>query len=152
MKRTAVILLTAALITSPVGGAAEAKKKKGKKTQKIERVASAAYDAPAPGVAGVLSGGNCGSPNTGCAQFMVGQGETFASFKIVDGSGQAATGAIATDDGSYQGYFCGATDAPFPVTAGATYTVWVHNGPSVENACPGVATSGTVEATFTNFE
>lgn len=149
MKRIAVLILSAVLLTTLAGGV-DAKKK----PRRVSRQATANYDTPAPGLSGGPWAGNCGSPSTGCTVFGTGAGESYASFVIEDASGQATSGSVWRGSGTnleLLAQFCGETTEPVQIPAGESITVTAHTGPSPSNTCPGVATSGAVTATFSNL-
>lgn len=148
MKRSFIIAILAILIVGSIAVTADAKKKK---PRRVERQATAAYDTPMPGVAGVHEVGYCGSPNTGCAQFPTGAHDRFAMFEISDASGLPPTAAVHKSPSEPPiAVFCGKTEEPIAIPAGGV-TVTIHVGPSPENICQGAATSGTVTATFSNL-
>ena len=140
--------LLAILIVGSISAAADAGRKKVRKT---ERQATATYDTPMPGVAGVHEVGFCGTPSVGCAQFATGADDRYAMFEIADASGLPPTAAVHVSPSEPPlAVFCGKTEEPIKIPAGGV-TVTVHVGPSPENICLGAATSGTVTATFSNL-
>jgi hypothetical protein len=122
---------------------------------KTERKAEGTYASPVVGIAGI--GYACGM---GCVEFPTTPEEAYVSVEIVDDSGQPAGAALAQDvDGDGVGDIfatvCGKTDAPIAITPGLPLTVAVGAGVVVDvavppGACPSVATSGKVLATFSN--
>lgn len=153
MKRGTVITLSIALVISMSAAAADAgknkKRKKRKKDRRIERVASATYDLPAPGIPTIFRGGNCGSPNTGCAEFSTIGRERFVKIEVADGSGQPAYAEV-TSGSTLLAAICGTTDGALNVGRGVTFTVWVQAPPD-PTVCPTPGTSGTVKATLSNL-
>ena len=146
MRKLVVGLTVAAVGLVPVLSADAAKKPK-----RVQRVVSSAYDAPAPGVAGIASGGNCGSPNTGCAKVTLASNERYISVEITDSSGLPASGAIYSAQTTLVGTFCGKTEEALLVDPGVELTIWAHAGPTDSNPCPGVATSGSIVSTLSNL-
>lgn len=105
----------------------------------------------------------CVSHDVGCVTFLARPRETYVRIRIRDGSGTPVYGLLDVDfdgDGPIGGYrmaFCGRSRR-ISIPGGATLTVSVRNAIVVrpvffiplipDLACPGVATSGTVRATF----
>lgn len=149
MKKVMLALMIGSLGVVPILQADAAKRPK-----RVERLVSVAYDTPAVGVAGVAVGGNCASPNTGCSAIVVGPKERFLSVEITDASGLPATGAIWAGEAPESillDTFCGITEEPVVVEPGTQVTVWAHVGPAPDNACPGVATSGSINSVLSNL-
>ena len=152
MRKSITVLLAASLAIGAFSAPmADAKKKKKKKKQVI-RAAEATYDSPAIGHPNVIVG--CIGAN-GCATFGVGAKERFASFNIVDSSGTPVYGVGGQDldgdqlaDTSFE--FCGTTEKPVPVEPGYEINIFLSPVTGADPVCPGVATSGTVEAKFSN--
>jgi hypothetical protein len=150
MKRSIALVLVALLAAAAMAGTADAgkKRKKRKKVRRIERVAELGYDAPAPGIPSLFRGGNCGSPNTGCAEFTSLGRERYVKIEIEDTNGQAVYAEIISGD-QLVDRFCGSNEA-LKIGGSATFTVWVQAPPD-PTVCPAPATAGTVTATFSNL-
>ena len=142
------LCLAASIYSAPVEA-----KRRPKKVKKITREATVHYDTPGLGVAGLLVWTpNCGVPNNGCAYFQSSTREAYVDIEIIDDSGKDATGAIIVDGGE-DIVFCGSTPEPVAIEPGSRVHVTVHVGPGHGGPadCIGVATSGTVKATFSNI-
>ncbi len=155
MRKSLTALLALALVAGAFAApAAEAKKKK-KKPKRVERTVEAAYETPVIGVAGLAS--LCSPPN-GCANFSVAQQEQYIKVDVVDSSGTEVLFSMSQDvdgDGSgnifYRG--CGSTGEAVPITAGLELRVSVYEGGGAASSgpCVGVASRGTITATFSNL-
>ena len=158
MKRTITVVLILGLIASmALAAPAQAKKKKKKLPVKIERVVEYDYQAPSPGVSGVVGG--CltvlGVEGTACVDTPTGAGEVFVKVKVEDASGQATNFDLAQDsDADNPGLEifasgCGETADAIPIEEALALRVSVTavGGPD----CPGVATTGHVTITLSNM-
>lgn len=119
-----------------------------------------AYDAPAPlafvSAGGVGVGGHlCGDLESGTAQeghgclvFRPRRNERYVSLEVTDSTGLPAPGYVAQFAGPLRDglFFCGELP-PTEVVPGLELQVVIHAA-RVEPACPGTATSGTVQATY----
>ena len=152
-KRSIVTLLVLGLVLGALVGAADAKKKKKKK---VERKVEYEYTVPSPGVSGVV--GACmavlGVDGTACSDISTATTETYVKVTVTDATGQPTNFDLAqdTDPGTPAleifASGCGATDAAVPITPGLPLRVSVSSAGGPD--CPGVATTGTVEAVLTN--
>lgn len=150
MKRSLIVFMAAGLIAGSVA-TAEAKKK----PQRTTRTVQASYDSP---VLGIYA--RCGEPGVGCTSFSGGPNERFITAKVEDAHGlpvyvlirSAASGAFGEGTKTY-GEFCGETTEPIEVPPGGKFEFMVGSAASVYLAgCePGVATTGTITATFSNL-
>ncbi len=155
MRKPFMVLLACSLLTSAfVAPSAEAKKKKKKK--RVERKVEATYQAPAAGSG--PTGGLCSPGNFGCVVFPLARGEQFAKVEIEDSTGTDiyATLGQDTDDNPMTietvGSFCGSTgEEPLAIRPGLEVYVSVYTGPGTDPPCAGVASSGSVKATFSNL-
>jgi hypothetical protein len=144
-------LLIVAVVAGLVGGAvatAEAGKKKMPK--KVERVAEAAYIAPAR-VYWAPTGDNIGG-----ARFATGANESYVSVTIEDAAGMDVSAALGQDpegDNTVSTTdFCTSTEEPMPIDPGLELTVFVYVGPCTSPApAPAFATQGKIVATFSNI-
>ena len=156
MKRSIAVVLMLGLIAS-MALAAPAQAQKKKKIVKLERVVEYDYQAPSPGVSGVV--GACltviGIDGTACQDTPTGAGEVFVNVKVEDASGQPTNFDLAQDsDAANPGLEifasgCGETDGAIPIEEALALRVSVTavGGPD----CPGVATTGHVTITFSNL-
>lgn len=149
MKRF-LILFTALGLLAGVVATAEAKKKPQRTTRTVE----GSYDSP---VLGLL--GKCAeSDGLGCVSFSVGDKEHFVTAKVHDAHGlpvfvlirSTASGAFGEGSETY-GTFCGETTEPIAVPSGAQLEFWVGAAASVYGCQLGIATFGTISATFSNL-
>lgn len=146
MRRIVWIALAATLLAGSLLSPVEAAKKKKKPPK--PRTASAAYASPAAGVGGV--GGVCTEGN-GCVTFGTSSEEAFVKVEGIDASGQPVFLRVGQDDpsGSFSGIanVCGSSAEAIPIMPGQPVQVFIYSV-GVDPPCPGPATSGTVEATF----
>ena len=153
MKRAIVLCLILGLVFGSIATAeAGKKKKKKKKSAPYVRVVEGTYDRPAPGIGGVVTvsgqGGTLDAPSAA--------NERFLSIEIVDDAGQPVYWGLSHQDENGDGAGdivtggCGSTETPLEIVPGYSYTITVTTGPGAEApTCPGVATSGTIKAIFT---
>jgi hypothetical protein len=148
MRRSLSILVTGALIAGSVAAlpADAAKKKKPKK-----RSVTATYDSPAIGAreaTGICSGAN------GCATFIPGPKERSVVLDIKDALGTPVSITVGQDTDPSTATVevvartCGGKTEAIPIQPSTTVTVWLWVAPGVNPPCPGVASSGSVKATF----
>jgi hypothetical protein len=123
------------------------------------RRATATYTSPAVGLLGQGGFGQCdGEDGVGCVLFFTRPNEHHVTVKVTDQSGQPVYATVVqskTNPGGYglvqgtqRGAFCGKTKKPISITGGQRVAVYLYEGPGPDG-CPGVATQGTVKATFT---
>jgi hypothetical protein len=154
MRKMIVVAVVIGLLAGAVVAPAEAKKKKVKKNAKIVRVVEGGYDNPAIGVPGVVGTSTLG----GAVEFPVYPTESYISVAITDDGGQPVTATLSqntdTSDDSWEIFatICGKTEQPLVVAPGVTVRISVYTmpGPDQPN-CTGPASSGTIEATFSNL-
>jgi hypothetical protein len=155
-------LLTTVLMGSLILGAILAPGA-GATKKVVKRGAKHTYQVPAIGQADV--GGFCPDDAAveSCARFPTKRRERFVKVKITDASGTPVTGTLShpdsNDDGFVEslGYFCGKSKKVaiqggqelivFPYMVGSSGALERLGGPE---QCPGVATTGTIKATFSN--
>ena len=151
MRKLIVLLAVAALAAASVAGSPADAKKKKKKKKVVIRTAEAAYDSPAIGareVTGVCSGSN------GCATFPVGANERSLVLEVTDQLGQPVALTVGQDTDTSNATTevvaktCGGKTEPIAIEPGVEVMVWMWVAPGVTPPCPGVATTGTVKATF----
>lgn len=154
MKRSLVLMMIVGMIFGSIATAEAAKKKKPKK---VERTVEVAYQTPSPGISGLL--GACmavlGVDGTACIDVPIGGDEAFVSVSVTDATGRPTNFDLAQDSDAGRPGFeifasgCGETTEPIAVTPGLAVRVSVTaiGGPD----CPGVATTGTISATFSNL-
>lgn len=154
MKRILILVLALGLVFGSIATAEAGKKKKKKKPVKITREAQGSYDAPTP----VAVGGCAQTGAIGCVTIPTGPGEIYVTATVTDATGTPVPVSVQADlDGNNQsdmtyGAFCGSTEEPLLVDAGATIQFWVGLTPgSATLGCPGFATSGTVDVVFSNM-
>ena len=152
MKRLVVVVMVVGLIVGALGVEASAKKKKKKKKPapvvRVERVESAEYSAP--GFVEPVenySANVCAGP-VGCLSFLAQAADRYVSIAVTDKSGTPSPVKVAIGDGDATVY-CGKTDAPIKLSAGAE--VYVTVGITAPQGCQGAATAGLVKATFSNL-
>ncbi len=153
MRKAILIALTAALVTAALSVPAGA----AKKTKKMQRKVELTYTEPAFGTAGVglcFQGSSCvffGNPAPK---------ERYVNVEIEDDLGQPVYASVIQDtngDGSYLPPddlivdICGKTTDAVKIEANKPVSVWIWQGPGVKTPCPGVASAGTVTATFSNL-
>ena len=148
-KATLFTLIGCLAISMAWSQAADAKVKKPRKV-------SGTYASPAIGAAGFGGGGCAPTDGTGCVEFITKPTEHFVTISITDQSGTAVFASVSQDketgDGVHQtvavGDICGKTTAKLPITGGYPVDVFIWEGPGPEPPCAGIATQGTVKATF----
>ena len=150
--RRAIVSLSVAALACSVMWSAAAQAKAVGHTNKVT------YSSPAIGLFGLGTGSCSGEDGLGCVQFNVNRSERHVSLKIKDQSGQPVYATYTQDNtqaggygpvlGSSGGDFCGSTKKPVSIKPGQRLTVFLFEGPGPDG-CPGVATQGTVTATFT---
>jgi hypothetical protein len=151
--RRAVVTLGAVALACSVLWAQGAEAKSSSRTNTVT------YSSPAVGLLGSPATGACsGEDGLGCVEFNVTKAEHHVSLKITDQSGQPVYATYSQDKtdaggygpivGSMDGGFCGKTKKPVSIKPNQRLTVFLYEGPGPDG-CPGVATSGTVTATFT---
>ena len=158
MKKILSVLLMVGLVVGSLAMPAEAgKKKKKKKVVRVERTVEAVYQAPAIG--SPATGGACPNATNSCAEIATGPEDKFVKVTVTDATGTPVAFSLAqdTDEATLgsevdMGVFCGTTgDTPVAVQAPGVSLlsfVWLFG----EVTCPGgVATTGTVSATFSNL-
>jgi hypothetical protein len=152
MRRVVVLALVAGLIAGPLLAPAEARKRR-----RITQRAKASYETPALGHSDALIGCLLISDGLGCVNFTPRAGMKYLSLQIKDQSGTSTYAAVSQDlDGDGVGdvdypNVCGKTDKPIKIRPGYAVTVFINGGPGGDPPCPGVGTSGTVQATFSNL-
>lgn len=151
MKRFLVMFMILGLIAGSVATAEAGKKKK--KPVKVTREAHASYSSTI-----VVAAGNCTQEDAiNCPRIPSGPGEIYLTAKVTDATGQAVPVAVKADlDGdrsteTLYGTFCGETEEPMLIDAGAEITFWI--GISSNTAALGCApgTTGTVDVVFSNM-
>ena len=162
MKKTIITIISVGLIAGALfAPAAEAGKKKKRKPYK--RTATYQYQAPAFGQAETV--GFCpGQPSQldGCSSFPTKGKDKYVRVKIKDATGLPVTGTLSHPDQNGDGFveslgsFCGKSKKVaiqpgaelivFPYAIGSTGAFSSFGGPE---QCIGVATQGTIKATFT---
>jgi hypothetical protein len=151
MKKSMVALLVLGLVFGSLVGTADAKKKK--KTRTVEY----SYTAPSPGVSGVV--GLCltviGVDGTACSDIATSTREAYIKVTVTDATGQPTNFDLAQDTDPATPAVeifasgCGTTgESAIPITPGLPVRVSVSTvgGPD----CPGIATSGTVQAVLSS--
>jgi hypothetical protein len=154
-KRNATVVLLVGIMVAGVAWSqvAQAKASQG-------RTAKGSYATPAVGVAGEIGAGSCNQSNGfGCVELFTRPNEHHVTVSISDMSGQpvyATWGQDSGDPGGYtpsqitiKGSFCGKTTKPLSITGGQRLVVFIYEGPGPDPVCPGVATQGSITATFT---
>ncbi len=146
MRKLATIILSASLVLGAFGApAADAAKKKKART------ATAPYDGPAIGAAGL---GICFPGTLGCFAFGTASNEHNVEVSIEDSAGTPVFASVTQDlNGDNQADtstdICGASEGPIPIESGVEVTVFIWEGPGVSPVCPGFASSGTIKVKFT---
>ena len=149
MKRFLVLSMVLGLLAGNVV-AAEAKKK----PQRITRTVEGSYDSPVLGMYGECAE----TDGIGCVSFVARAHEQYVTAKVHDAHGlpvfvlirSAPTGAFGQGAETY-GTFCGETTEPIAVPAGSPLEFWVGAAASAYGCQPGIGTSGTITATFSNL-
>jgi hypothetical protein len=157
MKRSLALVLILGLIAAMALAAPAQAKKKKKKPAKVERVVEYDYQAPSPGISGVV--GACltvvGVDGTACQDIPTGIDEVFVKVEVTDATGQPTNFDLAQDsDPNNPGLEifasgCGSTSDAVPIQAGLAVRVSVTAVGGSD--CPGVATTGHVKATLSNL-
>jgi hypothetical protein len=158
MKKVLSVLLMVGLVVGSLAMPAEAgKKKKKKKVVRVERTVESVYQAPAIG--SPSAGGACPNATNSCAEIATGAEDKYVKVSVEDATGTAVAFSLAqdTDEATLgsevdMGVFCGTTgDETIAVQAPGVPLlsfVWAFG----DIICPGgVATTGTVSATFSNL-
>ncbi len=145
---TVVIFTLTCIATVPEVGAARPKRK--------QRHVNASYTTPAAVVEAAGGGAYActtkrqnGQANIGCIDIPVKSGEFFVALEISDSAGLPAPAWVVQEDTDYGAPVCGATKEPIPIAAGLPITIWIYPY-MADPLCPGVSTTGTVKATFSN--
>jgi hypothetical protein len=153
MKRSLVLFLALGLV---FGSIATADAKKSRKPKRIERSVELTYQAPSPGISGVV--GACmtvlGVEGTACIDTPLGGDDLFVKVAVTDATGQPTNFDLAQDtdvDNPGLEIFasgCGETAEPIAITPGVALRVSVTaiGGPD----CPGAATTGDIKVTLSN--
>jgi hypothetical protein len=150
MRRTVLVALVISLIAGPLLAPAEALKRR-----RIVQRAKAAYQTPAIGHGDALIG--CFADGLGCVHFTPRARMRYLRLHIQDQSGTPTYAAVSQDtDGDgisdvNHPNVCGRTAKPIKIRPGFAVTVFINGGPGAFPPCPGVGTSGTVHATFSNL-
>ena len=149
MKRFLIMLMVFGLVAGLMA-TAEARKKPQRATRTVE----GSYDTPVLGMFGECAG----SHGIGCVTFSVGAEERFVTAKVHDAHGLPVFVLIRSvpsgpfgEGSEIYGTFCGETTEPIAVPAGSDLEFWVGAAASVYGCQPGIATSGTITATFSNL-
>ena len=155
MKRSLVLMMIIGMIFGSIATAEAGKK--ARKPKKVERKVELDYQTPSPGISGVV--GACmavlGVDGTACIDVPIGGDEAFVSVSVTDSTGQPTNFDLAQDSNADNPGLeilasgCGETTEPIAVTPGLAVRVSVTaiGGPD----CPGVATTGSISATFSNL-
>ena len=149
MKRFLIPFMVLGLLVGAVA-TADAKKK----PQRVTRTVEGSYDSPVLGLYGQCAGSN----GLGCVSFSAGAEERFVTAKVKDAHGlpvfvlvrSAARGSFGEGSEPY-GTFCGETTEPIAIPAGVQLEFWVGAAASAYGCQPGLGTSGTITATFSNL-
>ncbi len=147
MRKSAVILVLAALVAASFAGPAEAGKKK-KKPKRVERTVEVAYEGLAVGVGGVT--GACLT----CSSVVTGPDEIFMTVKVEDDVNPGAGVRFSYDtngDGTNDTGFnvCGETTEPISLPGGVDLTLF--NYPTYVDCPAGFALSGKAIVTLSNM-
>jgi hypothetical protein len=152
MKRTVVVALLISLIAGLLIAPAEARRRR-----RIVQRARAAYETPALGHSDAVIGCLLVADGLDCVNFIPRAGMKYLRLQIRDQSGTSTYAAVSQDlDGDGVGdvdypNVCGKTAKPIKIRPGYEVTVFINAGPGADPPCPGVGTSGTVRATFSNL-
>ena len=143
--------IAAVLLCAVLPGPASAMKHK----MRPDRVVTHEYTAP--GSVGVAPADVCGQvleqQNT-CFGFDARSTERYLSIEVADDSGTPVAGyvKVVVSETETEDYpFCGATTQPIPLN-GHTEIGIVLNDQSADAPCTGLATTGTVTATFSSMD
>ncbi|MGH2757029.1 MAG: hypothetical protein ACRDI3_04505 [Actinomycetota bacterium] len=143
----AVALALAATLSVVSVAPADAEKKKQKR---VERTSEARYVLPPLGAGdfgiAVCINGQC----VGGAYFITAVNDNFVSVEIHDGAGQPVWARVYQDYDKAV-YFCGSTDKPLPIKPGKDVWVDLFQGPCLDPLGPALATTGVIQATFSNL-
>ncbi|MDQ3957140.1 MAG: hypothetical protein M3273_02340 [Actinomycetota bacterium] len=151
MKRALVLLLVCVLVACLAATASA-----GKRPKRTTRTAEDVYVVSLgtePGPSPFWIGSPVG--NITAVEFPLGAGERYVSVELADDSGLPVVGTIGADlDGTPQtletvATFCSATPEPVELPPVAAIRVVAKSG--MCDGEPGVATSGTITATFSNL-
>jgi hypothetical protein len=152
MRRTIVAALVISLIAGPLLVPAEARKRR----RIVQRV-KAEYQTPALGHSDAVIGCLVITDGLGCVDLIPRAGMKYLKLRIKDQSGTSTYAALSQDlDGDGLGdvdlpNVCGRNAKPIKIRPGYSVTVFINGGPGSDPPCPGVGTSGTVQATFSNL-
>lgn len=155
MRKALTVILAGALITGALlAPAAEA----GKKKKKVKtRKASGSYTAPSAIVEG---NGYC---DPGCVHFATKPSEKYAKFSVTDTTGLPVSVSVSVPDQNGDGFvdivgsFCGES-GKMAIPGGQELSLFIYGHPTTglveqfggPTACTGTATTGTVDAVFSN--
>jgi hypothetical protein len=151
MSRTVVAALVISLIAGPLLAPAEARKRR-----RIVQRAKATYETPALGHGDAAIGCLGDAAVFSCVNFTPRAGMKYLRLQIKDQSGTSTYALVSQDlDGDDVGdtdypNVCGKTAKPIKIRPGYEVTVFINAGPGADPPCPGIGTSGTVQATFSN--
>ena len=155
MKKLFSLLVVSGLLAGAMVAPAEAGRRK--KPVRRERKVELAYQFGSPGVPGAV--GACltaaGVEGTACIDVPLGAGEAYVKVESVDATGLPTTGILAQDtDTANPGWeifaeFCGTTPEPIKITEGLPLRISLYTAPSP--TCPGITTTGTINATLSNL-
>ena len=154
VKRALTALIVIGLVAGAMVGPADAKKKK---LRRKERKVELAYQFGSPGVPGAV--GAClaaaGVEGSACIDVPLGPGEKYVVVEAVDATGLSPSGILAQDtDPASPGFeifaeFCGSTPEPVAITEGLPLRISLYTVPSP--TCPGLTTTGTINATLSTM-
>ena len=152
MRRTIVAALVISLIAGVLLAPAEARRRR----RIVQRV-KAEYQTPALGHSDAVIGCLLIADGLGCVDLIPRAGMKYLKLRIKDDSGTSTYAAVSQDlDGDGVGdvdypSVCGKTTKAIKIRPGYEVTVFIKGGPGADPPCPGVGTSGTVQATFSNL-
>lgn len=144
---TAVFLsLVVAVFLAPAAEAeAEAKKKKKpKRVERTTRTVSAEYTTSGSVSLAIGTASVC-AQDQGCLSFLSQDGEKYVSLEVADATGTPSPFLVDTSNAAY----CGATVAPIWLNGAAEVNITMASVSLPD--CTGVATTGTISATFSNL-
>lgn len=149
MRRLAVLLLAATVLSAVAAVPSEA----GQKKKKKQRSAETPYVGAA--LSAVGAGTACLMPPVGCGVFEVERGERFVELEIQDSGGQPVYASVYTfgytDGTDSHDHICGTSDGPLALTPRLEELVVVIESTGGALAgCPGPPSAGTIVATFSN--
>lgn len=152
-RHAACVVLVGVLLGAPLVEGA------GARSKRTERQVEDQYTTPAAivevGDFGVYAcshkkSANEGIANVGCVEFPVKPSERFLKLEVVDASGLPAPVWVVQEGTTRGGPVCGRMQQPMEIAAGVTVVVWIY--PHMASPlCPGLSTTGTVRATFSNL-